>query len=80
MEGALTDIPGTLSSQRMGRPPLNVKETKVRLSDEQRERIISLVGKHKMAAFIREAVDHELAKREAETGPVVSADTPKPKT
>lgn len=50
---------------RMGRPPMNVKETKVRLTNEQRQRIIALVGDQRMAAFIREAVDEKL-EREAE--------------
>lgn len=50
----------------MGRPPLNVKETKVRLTDEQRQRIEALVGKSRMATFIREAIDRELERREAE--------------
>jgi len=49
----------------MGRPPLNVKETKVRLADDQRRRIEALVGKNRMAEFIREAVERELARREA---------------
>jgi len=49
---------------RMGRPPMNVKETKVRLTNEQRQRIIALVGDQRMAAFIREAVDEKL-EREA---------------
>lgn len=48
----------------MGRPPLNVKETKVRLTDEQRQRIEALVGPNRMAAFIREAVENELERRE----------------
>lgn len=78
MEGSLTDIPGTVSSARMGRPPLNVRETKVRLSDEQRARIIALVGKHKMAAFIRDAVDHELARRCPDAAGSVPATPPKP--
>lgn len=50
----------------MGRPPLNVKETKVRLTDDTRQRIESLVGPQRMAAFIREAVDAELDRREAQ--------------
>lgn len=49
----------------MGRPPLNVKETKVRLTDEMRARIEALVGPNRMAAFIREAIENELTKREA---------------
>lgn len=60
----LTNIPGTLIARRMGRPALNVKETKVRLTDEQRERIEALVGPNQMAAFIREAVERELKRRE----------------
>lgn len=48
----------------MGRPPLNVKETKVRLTDEQRQRIEALLGPNRMAAFIREAVENELDRRE----------------
>ena len=51
---------------RMGRPPLNVKETKVRLTDEQRSRIEKLVGTYGMSKFIREAIDRELERREAE--------------
>lgn len=64
----------------MGRPPLNVKETKVRLSDEQRTRIIDLVGKHKMAAFIRDAIDNELARRspDADEKPPVILDKRRP--
>lgn len=49
----------------MGRPPMNVKETKVRLTEETRQRIEAIVGPHRMAAFIREAVENELARREA---------------
>lgn len=62
----LTNIPGTDTASRMGRPPLNVKETKVRLTDEQRQRIEALVGPNRMAVFIREAIDNELERREAE--------------
>jgi predicted DNA-binding protein len=60
----LTSIPGTVTARRMGRPSMNVKETKVRLNDDQRERIAALVGKNKMAEFIREAVERELKRRE----------------
>lgn len=48
----------------MGRPPLNVKMTAVRLSEETRERIRALVGDSGMAQFIREAVERELRRRE----------------
>lgn len=64
MEANLTKFSGTDIPRRMGRPPMHVKETKVRLTDEQRGRIESLVGKSRMAAFIREAVDNELKRRE----------------
>jgi len=60
----LTNFPGTVTQHRMGRPPLNVKETKVRLSEEARRRIEALVGANRMAGFIREAVDNELDRRE----------------
>ena len=49
----------------MGRPPLNFLETKVRLSAETRARIVGLVGNYQIAAFIREAIENELARREA---------------
>ena len=60
----MTNISGTVTHPRMGRPPLNVKETKVRLTDDQRQRIEALVGPNQMAAFIREAVEAELRRRE----------------
>lgn len=64
MEANLTKFSGTDIPRRMGRPPLHVKETKVRLTDEQRKRIEALVGANRMAAFIREAVEAELQRRE----------------
>lgn len=48
----------------MGRPPLGIKPTQVRLSEETRERIRELVGEQGMAQFIREAVERELKRRE----------------
>lgn len=48
----------------MGRKPLNVKETKIRLTDEQRARIEALVGPNRMAEFIRGAVEAELDRQE----------------
>lgn len=48
----------------MGRPPLNVKPTLIRLSVDTIERIEALVGPQKMAEFIREAVERELKRRE----------------
>lgn len=64
----MTNFKGTDSGVRMGRPPLNVKETKVRLTDEQRQRIEALVGPNRMAAFIREAIERELERRERTSG------------
>lgn len=61
----LTNISGTVTPRRMGRPPLHVKETKVRLTDDQRRRIEAIVGPNRMAAFIREAIEAELRRREA---------------
>lgn len=61
---SLTKKQGTVTATRMGRPPLHVRETKVRVTDEQRQRIEALVGPNRMASFIREAIDHELERRE----------------
>lgn len=60
----MTTNPGTDIRRSMGRPPLGVKETKVRLTDDQRGRIVALVGSQGMAGFIREAVERELKRRE----------------
>jgi hypothetical protein len=48
----------------MGRPPLNVKPVIVRLPEDIPGRIDAIVGKQKRAAFIREAVENELKRRE----------------
>lgn len=61
---SLTSFQGTDIAPRMGRPPLGVKETKVRLTDEQRRRIEAVSGPNRMAEFIREAVEAELNRRE----------------
>jgi hypothetical protein len=42
--------------------------TGVRLTVEVRRRIEALVGPNRMAAFIREAIDAELERRERDTG------------
>jgi hypothetical protein len=60
----LTDFPIAVTPRVMGRPPLGVKPTMVRLTEDVRRRIVALVGDNRMAAFIREAVDGELARRE----------------
>ena len=51
----------------MGRPPLQVRKTTVRLPEAVFERIATLVGERRMAEFIREAVVSELERREAVT-------------
>jgi len=48
----------------MGRPPLNVTATSVRLTADVRQRITALVGAHRMGVFIREAIENELQRRE----------------
>ena len=48
----------------MGRPPLKVKTTVVRLPEGMGERIDSLVGKQRRAAFIRELVEREVERLE----------------
>ncbi len=52
----------------MGRPPLNVKSTNVRLPDGLGERIDKLVGRQRRAAFIREVLEREVERRENEQG------------
>ena len=56
------------SPTRMGRPTLGVKPTTVRLPVETFDRIAVVAGKHRVAAFIREAVESELARREKTPG------------
>jgi len=56
----------TAKATRMGRPPLGVRATKVRLTDDQLRRIDQLVGARRMAAWIRDAIDRELERQEAE--------------
>jgi hypothetical protein len=48
----------------MGRPPLGMKPTTIRLPLETIQRIETLVGNRRLAVFIREAIDHELRRRE----------------
>jgi predicted DNA-binding protein len=48
----------------MGRPPLGLKQTTVRLPVETVRRIETLMGRNQVAAFIREAVENELRRRE----------------
>ena len=51
----------------MGRPPLQVRKTTVRLPEAVFERINRLAGERRMAEFIRDAVVSELERREAAT-------------
>jgi len=53
----------------MGRPPLNLDKTVIRLSAETRKRIEALEGKRGMAAFVRDAVERELTRREKAVRP-----------
>ncbi|WP_156447958.1 hypothetical protein [Sphingobium sp. CCH11-B1] len=52
----------------MGRPPLNVKSTNIRLPEGLGERIDKLVGRQRRAAFIREVLEREVERRESEQG------------
>ena len=64
MEAGLTDFPAPVSSGRMGRPPLNVRSTNVRITNEVKDRIRAQVGDQGMAQFIREAIEEKLVKSE----------------
>jgi hypothetical protein len=55
-------VPDTPAS--MGRPPLGMKPTTVRLPLETIQKIEALVGNRRIASFIREAVENELRRRE----------------
>lgn len=48
----------------MGRPPLGMKPTTVRLPVETLRKIEALVGNRRVAGFIREAVENELRRRQ----------------
>jgi len=52
------------SDGAMGRPPLGMKPTTIRLSADTIRRIEALVGNRRVALFIREAVENELQRRE----------------
>lgn len=52
----------------MGRPPLGMKPTTIRLPVETIRRIEALVGNRRLASFIREAIDRELQRRETRDG------------
>lgn len=50
---------------RMGRPPLGVKTTVIRLPEGLAERIDDLIGPNRRAKFIREIVEREVEKLES---------------
>lgn len=50
----------------MGRPPLNVKSTNIRLPEGLGERIDKLVGPQRRAAFIRDMLEREVGRLERE--------------
>ena len=52
------------SDGMMGRPPLGMKPTTIRLSTDTIHRIEAIVGTRRLALFIREAVENELQRRE----------------
>ncbi len=52
----------------MGRPPLKVKPTTVRLPEGIGERIDALAGPNRRATFIRDAVVAEVERLERERG------------
>jgi hypothetical protein len=52
------------SHKPMGRPPLGMKPTTIRLTTDTIRRIEGLVGNRRLALFIREAVENELQRRE----------------
>lgn len=54
------------SDDGMGRPPLGMKATTIRLSIDTIRRIEAQVGNRQLAKFIREAVERELRRREEE--------------
>jgi metal-responsive CopG/Arc/MetJ family transcriptional regulator len=53
---------------RMGRRPTGVKEYKVQLDPNAIEKVDALVGTYGRSAFIREAVERELQRREKGEG------------
>lgn len=58
-------VPPGHTDAGMGRPPLGMKPTTVRLPVETLQRIEALQGKQRqIALFIREAIDNELRRRE----------------
>lgn len=63
----MTTFPISATPRRMGRPPMNLKPTLVRLPLDVVERIDAIAGPNRRAEFIREAVEAELKRRERKT-------------
>jgi hypothetical protein len=61
---ALAEKTIAVSAARMGRPPLGIISTTVRLPKSVLERIDSLRGPNRRAEFIREAVEEQLRAEE----------------
>lgn len=57
-----------ISERPMGRPPLRVKPTVVRLPHGMAERIDKIAGKNRRAKFLREAAERELKRLEKPKG------------
>lgn len=62
-------IPISRKTPRMGRPPLNVKATLVRLTRTTIAKIDALAGPNKRSQFIRDAIERELKRLESEKKP-----------
>lgn len=61
----MTQIPDVDKRGDVGRPPMKTATlTSFRLDEAVKARIVALVGQRRMAAFIREAVEAELKRRE----------------
>lgn len=56
----MTNEPTPDTPNRMGRPPLNMKKTKIAFPQETLDRIRDLVGDKHMSKFIRDAVEGAL--------------------
>ena len=61
----------------MGRPPLGVKTTVVRLPEGLAERIDDLLGPNRRAIFIREIVEREVERLEAKRKVKLGINPPK---
>lgn len=53
-----------VNSPRMGRPPLGVKATTIRVGVETLKRIERIVGPNRFASFVRTAIEEKLERME----------------